>query len=594
MRSIYKQLSEGETIRVLKIARAAAQSNQLCGSLQVVKLQERPKYQALSYVWGPPKQNDPIILIDNCPFQIRASLFQALSKLTSQASTATLWVDQICINQLNNNEKQRQVQLMSRIYQQADQVICWLGVEEDHSDIAFKLLHILSCGEQMCEAYNDLVSQGYVRSFAELFSPASTLSTAVALLFERSWFERLWVVQEVALATSLVVHCGDCSMEGHQFFKAADMLYSLVSDPPAPCLRAPFRRANKLKQIREQVTAEKSLCLPHLAQTLSSWRCEKDADRLNALLGIVYRKNPTEARFIAQYDLPSTELFTRFAAEHIRSTDSLEILHFAGCGDYKAHVLSSNGEQISLDRYIPADDIATWVPDWRIESRPLPLLTSPGDHMIARFSATISKPDYEHNKVSQTLRVRALKVDTIMICGAPCCPSLCDDLGITEHAVFNHWFETAVESFANNDITATFASTLAMDGNLTDENRIESGISPENVRVHFDHWAARNLVALWQKTSEENGREESTHYAYLAAELCRHRTFFITGTGKLGLGSVHVCPGDSVFLIHGLKVPFVVADSTNGSHALRGECFVSGLMEARENCSDADEYLLLS
>ncbi|EJP61380.1 MFS allantoate transporter [Beauveria bassiana ARSEF 2860] len=214
MRSIYKQLGQGETIRVLKIARSVAQTDQLYGSLQVVKLQERPKYQALSYVWGPRGQHDPIVLIDNCPFQISTSLFQAFLKLTIGASPVTLWVDQICINQLDNAEKQQQVRLMSRIYQQADQVICWLGVQENNSDIAFKLLRILNLSDGMYEAYNDLVAGGYARSPADLFSPSNTLGKAVALLFQRSWFERLWIVQEVALANRVLVHCGACSMEG--------------------------------------------------------------------------------------------------------------------------------------------------------------------------------------------------------------------------------------------------------------------------------------------------------------------------------------------------------------------------------------------
>ena len=57
--------------------------------------------------------------------------------------------------------------------------------------------------------------------------------------------------------------------------------------------------------------------------------------------------------------------------KYIHRTGGLEILHFAGCGDFEAHVLSYNGPDILLDMRPPADDIATWVPDWRIESRPI-------------------------------------------------------------------------------------------------------------------------------------------------------------------------------------------------------------------------------
>lgn len=49
-----------------------------------------------------------------------------------------------------------------------------------------------------------------------------------------------------------------------------------------------------------------------------------------------------------------------------------------------------------------------------------------------------------------------------------------------------------------------------------------------------------------------------------------------------------------MFLIYSLKVPFIIVDSINSSYILYGECFISGLIEVRENFSNIDKYLLLS
>ena len=74
--------------------------------------------------------------------QIRASLGEALQELTTRGNPIRLWVDQICINQNNETEKEQQVQLMSRIYVQALRVIGWLGGHDDDSQLAFDLLFV--------------------------------------------------------------------------------------------------------------------------------------------------------------------------------------------------------------------------------------------------------------------------------------------------------------------------------------------------------------------------------------------------------------------------------------------------------------------
>ena len=218
-----------------------------------------------------------------------------------------------------------------------------------------------------------------------------------------------------------------------------------------------------------------------------------------------------------------------------------------------------------------------------------PLLTNAVHDIIAEFSATDSIAEYKFEDAFQTLRVRALKVDTIKVCGIPYSPSLCDSMDITEHIIFNQWFDLAIENLSDTDIEAAFASTLAMDGEIMTAHRGES-IRPDNVRLHFNHWSAKNLAAVDASICEEHGRDESARYGYLAEELCRHRTFFITG---MGLGSVHISPGDSVCLIHGLQTPFIVG-SCGGSHALRGECYINGMMGAMVKQSEADEYLVFS
>jgi len=110
----------------------------------------------------------------------------------------------------------------------------------------------------------------------------------------------------------------------------------------------------------------------------------------------------------------------------------------------------------------------------------------------------------------------------------------------------------------------------------------------------FGSWAVRNLDEVEEpcKESQKHGIDESTRYGYIAEEVCRNRTFFITEAGRLGRGSVHVSPGDSIYLIHGLTSPFAIHRQSD-SHLLRGECYVYGLMDGEVQCSVDDPFLHL-
>jgi hypothetical protein len=139
---IYSQLHDHDSIRILELTRVHQQNTQFCGRLIAIRLDERPDYVALSYVWGKESSDDPMLRVNGHLLQIRASLGEALQELTTRGNPIRLWVDQICINQNNETEKEQQVQLMSRIYVQALRVIGWLGGHDDDSQLAFDLLFV--------------------------------------------------------------------------------------------------------------------------------------------------------------------------------------------------------------------------------------------------------------------------------------------------------------------------------------------------------------------------------------------------------------------------------------------------------------------
>ncbi|PVH74769.1 HET-domain-containing protein, partial [Cadophora sp. DSE1049] len=145
--------------------------------LSVAALEEKPKYEALSYEWGDAKTTWAIVLNGKRKL-IRENLYQALLHLRNQDTIRTLWIDALSINQCDIQERNQQVQEMHRIYSRASIVLIWLGLENDTTGPAF-----------------DLLKRGGVRNFR-----GSVLKMALADLCDRPYWNRVWIVQEVGLA----------------------------------------------------------------------------------------------------------------------------------------------------------------------------------------------------------------------------------------------------------------------------------------------------------------------------------------------------------------------------------------------------------
>jgi len=98
----------------------------------------------------------------------------------------------MCIDQGNVSERNHQVTLMSRIYSQAQRVAIYLGEPENDSDTATAFL-----------IDND--SPAGEISYAK----TNQLLHSLNCFFNRSWFTRVWVIQEVLLSLDAVAYCGD-------------------------------------------------------------------------------------------------------------------------------------------------------------------------------------------------------------------------------------------------------------------------------------------------------------------------------------------------------------------------------------------------
>jgi hypothetical protein len=136
-------------------------------------------YEALSYVWGDATKPLPnFIFIDTYHSPVTVNLHAALSRLRDRSFERIIWVDAICIDQNNSEERKQQVQLMAKIYSKAHRVIIWLGVAKDHSDKALEAIRIAADKQSTNSSNNETIQQSIVK------------------LLHRPWFQRIWVREQ--------------------------------------------------------------------------------------------------------------------------------------------------------------------------------------------------------------------------------------------------------------------------------------------------------------------------------------------------------------------------------------------------------------
>jgi hypothetical protein len=168
--------------------------------------EQAPRYIGLSYTWGDPQARRPILVGDKI-FHATENLAIALEHLQEEDKTDIFWIDALCIDQNNSNEKSIQVRRMGNIFASAALVVAWLGSAADESDL---VLQELENYHKDAPRWSNQLDEFDGERFAALPIVQSNA------FFARSWFQRVWVGQEVALNKRVIFVCGQRDLHREQ------------------------------------------------------------------------------------------------------------------------------------------------------------------------------------------------------------------------------------------------------------------------------------------------------------------------------------------------------------------------------------------
>lgn len=595
--------------------------------LRTVSLRDKPEYEALSYVWGGSSDNRQILL-DGNELSVTNSLFEALAHLRDVKKERILWVDALCINQKDDIEKSIQVMMMDRIYAQASTVLVWL------------------LNSKSPELLDDIISrsQNPERHFTEF--PLSLLA-----LSKISWWHRAWTFQEAALAKNLIFYAG------YQHFSLEDLwgyFKSLFRHlfQSNQCCRAVLYAAepvNKLPTygftlafvvVRElllsrQIISQGKQRLLDLIVSNRDRKATKPQDKVYAYLGLAYDV-PTE---FVKYELSAREWILYISTKFIQHNKSLKIVcdtvTHVGCDSscvsgagadpqtlrQWSHVAAHN-TSIHHAKCDECDKIIYGIrhkccacPDFDLCSKCFNKSTDiHPDHLFTSIRSRTLESQY--NRCSQCKRTKSLSLleeSSPMI-------DLYKQPDIVETKLENdivktsdwEWLSEIAYPFNDGDtLQDAFRKTLTADMiqriSLLHED-IESREASIFLKIAFaKFWHLRIENRLEATLNLEEGytmepgglasraldEKSIKTVASLVRMVAWEVRFFVSSKGYIGWGPRTMMPGDTVAVLHGGDMPFVLREvpeqlsKTNigSGYTVIGECYVHGLMrgEALDN-----------
>ncbi|KAI0548027.1 ankyrin repeat-containing domain protein [Xylaria curta] len=258
------------SFRLLRLKRGTGQEIQ-CELIPTSFDNNQLQYEAVSYTWGPNFKSGTIN-IRGKRLPVNFNLRLILHDLRSPETDRILWIDAICINQRNELEKGHQVQQMREIFSSAKRVLFCVGRPTDSTDLLMNSLRELQEKLQKLDFEESSIKTAWeevqLRIADNHFSPVSEQLEALTCIqrqgleyiLTQDWFQRVWILQEVANARDALVYCGSKSISATVFVIGVRLLAVLKLMPWTLKIYPKGFRYAKATDERDKIFALFGLC----------------------------------------------------------------------------------------------------------------------------------------------------------------------------------------------------------------------------------------------------------------------------------------------------------------------------------------------
>ncbi|ETS83914.1 hypothetical protein PFICI_05790 [Pestalotiopsis fici W106-1] len=517
------------------------------------------------------------------------------TRMNTHSQWKPVWIDSICINQDDPDERASQVKLMHEIYQKASVVKVFLGEEAlglgvprltDHGNVPVVLVFLEQALRNIEAQETSLASLRPVHDYAHrsklhgLPKPTASEWDIFRGFLTNAWFQRTWVVQEIVLAKKAIVIQGDWHIDWDAIGKATAWYaregYGMpqgIREAPAdaPHLQ-PLADAANMWKMHQRPTKRLALL-----DILKDFRCRaatQAVDKLYATFGLAQETQSIEEKGIHALLEPD---YTKSVKTVYRDLAKFLII------EYGSLIVLSHVNGYSADR----SNWPSWVPDWSLtkpsseiwRSRQQTLFRASGDEAL---TMDLSGDD-------DVLVLEGCRIDTVRIYGDKLKGS---GFGFVPDKQERDFVSTAwrimksresgtqvSQNSGMRDLLRSFIYTITIGlqgpnpwGEDTDEALADAA-------QWFSQYLGKSLPTVVTSSGKWfHGKKPDAgrfHQAFVHA--CKGRRFFTTEEGRVGVGPEFIKEGDSIVLLFGGQVPYIVRES-EGKHRLIGECYIDGVM----------------
>lgn len=543
----YTQLDQHtQEIRLVTLGHGEANADIDCQLIHTT-LGRHPPYKALSYSWDIVKVLYQID-VDGCPFGIGPNLKAALQSIRHPEEPRYLWIDAICINQKDIAERNHQVTIMHWIYQQALQVIIWLGKKSFDSDCAMDVLEDEDIGRKLNMFPASATAIRYTAKEMVIWK-------ALSHFFARSYWYRVWVMQEVVWSADILIMCGTREMSWDSLLRGSLYIRQAVDTVPNNLTVGTLIRFCHVSFISEMmdIRAKRLGSLPlGIESLLAKIRVRKSSDPRDRIFGILNLLPLEEWPCPPDYSKDAAQVYSEVAQRIIERSRSLSLL---GACEHAWLPVGIHEHLREAYRTPEIPGLPSWTPNWAVarasvplgggcESFSLPLQTA--EDKASRFAASgnsIAKFDFSADMT--TLRVRGFAFDIVKVSdnvswitlSDACQPRLYD---IMERVAFHERPMNSVYAGRMSRLEA-FCRTMVLD-------------KPPN-GTSFDSGAVMQYLQ-WRNRSSDHSPD--VMQARHVIQGCGGRFFFCSAKGYIGFGPLGTAAGDLLCVIHGCHVPIVL------------------------------------
>lgn len=660
-RLAYKPLPSAQAIRVVQVQSADASNGIVC-SLRTLDSPHLQPYHCLSYTWGDPLTSNKALVpttfeikVDDGHVTITKNLYDALIQLFEDPDfrlnqLQAIWIDQICINQADTDEKNVQVAMMHDTFHFAASVLAWLGPIDVYARAAIEAYSILNEHEQKNPGFFKCLRD--ITEATQIEEPAGMKFghwVGCSKFFGRSYFERMWIFQEIVVAKEITAVCGafkipwedltDLAWTTNTFATSAYIRTTLrIRDPPKNVYTHLISvwRARYQKGKPEKLHPNQFIALALLHNRTNGLVCRDARDKIYANRGVceteILPEGFPEGFSFPEVDYGKTtrEVYTEFCWSFIQRRQDLRPLNYV--------------EDASVSSL--RNDLPSWVPDFSSELEPRSLTCCYPESFQVNKGLDEIHTEFDVSMEYGVLKLSGYMIDTIVDVGE-------SGEEIIEHCNMRKMLQLVAklpEEYAPHEgchetKSEAFWRTVSVCTRLTDgyptpvhrrewlkkwllfhlawakarATLAKSGVAHNEVRPEVkevSHKAelkmlrpdpsnfipstktvnrsSRRLVKFWNQYGKPDGTSMplGSTEDHPGMEVVAYGNLglekmrlFRTAANYIGKGAQSLKEGDTIWIFPTGEVPYILREVETGIWRFVGAAYIHGIMEGKANLS---------